>query len=147
MPEIADIISHDQYLVLLEHGSPTRVDNYAGWHEPYDKNLPEIIEAKITDDERMQSLTNKVTSLEENELHYSIAEASPGDGDHCKRAASEMNGVWKSEQLKVEPMYPDLIIPPKYNTADQNLSDPNALPPGIFSGTGVINDYLDKDKD
>lgn len=144
MPEIKNVLTQDEYILLLTCGNPTRVDNYAGWHEPYDKNLPEIINYQVTDDERVTSMTNQVTSLEENEMYYSILEASPGDGDHCKRASAELNAIWKTQTVKVEPIYPDLIIPPKYSTTDQNVSDPNALPPGVFSSTGVIDDYLDK---
>lgn len=146
MPEVENILTHSDYLYLLNYSSPMYTDNYAGMHEPYDKNLPEIINSSITDDDRMSSMTTTVESLEENKLYYSLIEASSGDGDHCKRAPAEMNGIWKSEDLKVEPIYPDLIIPPKYTTADQNVSDPNALPPGIFAGSSSIADYLSEDK-
>ena len=145
MPEIENILTHSDYLYLLSYSSPMFTDNYAGMHEPYDKNLPEIINSTITDDDRMASMTTTVKSLEENKLYYSLVEASSGDGDHCKRAPAEMNGIWKSEDLKVEPIYPDLIIPPKYTTADQNISDPNALPPGVFAGNSTIADYLSED--
>lgn len=144
MPEVTNVLTHDEYVMLLNYGNPARVDNYAGWHEPYDKNLPEIIDFKITDDERLASMTTQVTSLEENEMYYVVIEASPGDGDHCKRASAEMSALWKPQTVKVEPIYPDLIIPPKYSTTDQNVSDPNALPPGVFSSTGVIDDYIYK---
>ena len=146
MPEITNILTHNEYLQLLSYSAPMFTDNYAGMHEPYDKNLPEITNAIITDDDRMASMTTTVTSLEENKMYYSLVEASSGDGDHCKRAPAEMNAIWKSEELKVEPIYPDLIIPPKYSTADQNVSDPNALPPGIFAGNSSIADYLSEDK-
>ena len=146
MPEITNVLTHSEYLELLTYSAPMFTDNYAGMHEPYDKNLPGIINAQITDDDRMSSMTTTVTSLEENKLYYSLVEASSGDGDHCKRAPAEMNGIWKSEDLKVEPIYPDLIIPPKYSTADQNVSDPNALPPGVLAGNSTIADYLSEDK-
>ncbi len=78
-------------------------------------------------------------------MFYSVLDVSPGAGDHCKRASSELNAIWKSEHLKVEPIYPDLIIPPSFATTDQNLLDPNALPPGIFSDPSVIDNVNQED--
>lgn len=146
MPEITNVLTHEEFLELLKYGDPKMVDIYAAKHEPYDKNLPEILNTNINDDERLTALINKVETTNENTINYAIIEASPGDGDHCKRASSELSAILRPDPMKVEPIYPDLVIPPNYSTADQNLSDPNALPPGIFAGVGTINDYLDKAK-
>lgn len=45
MPEVTNILTHSEYLELLTVSSPMYTDNYAGMHEPYDKNLPAIINA------------------------------------------------------------------------------------------------------
>lgn len=145
MPEITNILTHEEFLELLAYADPKLVDIYSAKHEPYDKNLPEIINADVTDDERLQSLINKIDTMNENTINYAIVEASPGDGDHCKRASSELSSITRPDPISVEPIYPDLIIPPNYSTADQNLCDPNALPPGALAGVGTIQDYLDKD--
>lgn len=140
MPEVSNIIDTDMYNTLRNYADFTVIENYAQMHEPYDKGLKEVIDAHITDDERLAALTKTVTSKNENNMNYSITEATPGPGDHCKRSPSELNAIWKSEHLRVEPIYPDLIIPPNFSTTDQNLLDENALPPGIFTDKSVIED-------
>lgn len=145
LPEITNILDHDEFKVLLTYSDNTIIENYALMHEPYDKNLDTIVNAIVTDDERIDALTNSVKSSNENNMFYSVLDVSPGAGDHCKRASSELNAIWKSEHLKVEPIYPDLIIPPSFATTDQNLLDPNALPPGIFSDPSVIDNVNQED--
>lgn len=145
LPKIDTIIDHDTFKHLLNYADDTIIENYAMQHEPYDKNLDEIVNATITDDERLDALTSTLLSSNENNVYYSIVSVSPGAGDHCKRAPSELNAVWKSEHLKVEPIYPDLIIPPNYATTDQNLFDPNALPPSVFTDISVIDKIDEED--
>lgn len=145
MPEVTNIIDNDNFKILLSFSDYTVIDNYAMMHEPYDKNLVEIITATVTDDERIDALTSSFISSNENNMFFSVLDASPGPGDHCKRSSSELNAIWKSEHLRVEPIYPDLIIPPSFATSDQNLLDPNALPPTIFSDLSVIDDIEQED--
>lgn len=147
MPPVQNILTHEEFQRLLTLGDPKFVDEYAQKQEPYDKNLPEILEAEITENDRLQTLTQQYTSQQENLMNYSVGEASPGDGDHCKRASAELNAIWRSNSIKVEPIYPDLIIPPKHATSDKNLSDNNALPPGVLAGASVVEDYLESNAD
>lgn len=127
-PDIVPTMTHEEYLKYLEYADPKLIDIYAASHEPYDKALPEIINSKINNDDRLNVLTQQFTTFNETKVHYSVVEGSTGALDHCAKPTSELNMLYKAEDLKVDPVYPDLIIPPNYHTSENNIQDNNIMP-------------------
>lgn len=127
-PEIVPTMTHEQYLKYMEYADPTKIDMYAELQEPYDKGLEEIINAPITNDDRLSSLPNVVRTQHEVNLNYSVIEATPGTSDHCAKPSSELNILYKNDNLLVDPVYPDLIIPPNYSSTELNKGDDNRTP-------------------
>ena len=127
-PEIIPTMTHEEYLKWKELTDPKLIDNFAGKCEPYDKGLKEIIEAPITDDERLASLTKELKTFNENTIYYNVVEGAPGDSGHCVKPTAELNTLYKPDQFKVDPIYPDLIVPPNYTTSELNKKQDNAIP-------------------
>lgn len=132
-PEIHNTMTQEEYEEYMKQGTPNNIEVYASQFEPYDKGLPEIVWSPITDDDRMKALTQKVLTKNEVNINYAIVEGSTGDVDHCVVAAPEFNSIFKPQNTDVEPMYPDLIVPPKYTTSDLNIKD-DKISLSAFSG-------------
>ena len=104
------------------------VDTYAGDQEPYDKGIVEFTEAQVTENDRWSALTTTFTTANETTVKFNVIESGPGSRDHCVKSADELNIIMKAKDLKCEPIYPDLIIPPQYVTSDADIKDENMVP-------------------
>lgn len=104
------------------------VDLYVSEHEPYDKGLVDAVYATVQPNDRLESLTKNFTTLNENMFHFNVVESGPGTAHHCVKAADELNVVAVPLDLLVEPIYPDLIIPPEYDTREYDEASPNTIP-------------------
>lgn len=127
-PEIVPTMTHEQYLKYMEYADPKFIDEYALLHEPYDKGLDEIINAPVSNDDRLGTLTKTQETENENTIHYNVIEATPGGADHCVKPSEELNALYKPDNLRVDPVYPDLIVPPNYSSSDFNKNDSNRIP-------------------
>lgn len=127
-PDTKVVTTHEEYLKLMEYKDPKLIDLYTASHEPYDKGLEEILYAVITDDDRLSSLSKTIKTKNENDIHYAVIEATPGSTGHCAVASNELNILYKPEDCKVEPIYPDLIVPPSYSSTEYSMSDNRKLP-------------------
>ncbi len=163
-PTIENIISNyeynkicDEYFIgdlYLEDGSISRVPNfrnyfslidlYVGEQEPYDKGVVEIKDATITPNDRLSSLNVSFTTNNENIFHFNVIESGPGTVGHCAKAADELNYIVTPTDLKVEPIYPDLVIPPQYTTTANDIASENSVPFTIINSTGDISDSFTK---
>ena len=103
--------------------------------------------ASITEDDRLVALTEQLDTRNENTIYFNCVEGSPGgDGTHCAKNANELNMLIKPDPYNVDPIYPDLIIPPNYSTADYNVKASNALPLTVLQEqNGTIQDLKDYD--
>jgi cell wall-associated NlpC family hydrolase len=104
------------------------IDVYVDDHEPYDKGLVDGEDASILPNERLNTLTTNFITSNENTFHFNVIESGPGSKYHCVKAADELNYVVVPEDLKCEPIYPDLVIPPQYVTADNDTRSENTIP-------------------
>ena len=139
-PEIVPTMTHEQYEYWVSLTEPKIIDEFAAECEPYDKGLPEILDAPITDDERLTSLTKEQKTKNENTIFYSVIEGSPGGSDHCVKPASELSSLYKPDTFKVDPIYPDLIVPPNYSTTEYNISNKNPIPLTALENGTIKND-------
>lgn len=147
-PEIKPTMTHEEYLKWKKLTDPVYIDEFAAECEPYDKGLPEIIDAQITEDDRIQALTKQMETKSENTIFYSVVEGSPGgDGNsHCVKPSQELNSLYKPNSFKVDPIYPDLIVPPNYSTGDNTVKSPNTVPLTSLEDSNAIKDEKDFDK-
>ena len=104
------------------------IDIYCMDIEPYDKGLVNASDSAITLNDRLNALTKNFVTNNENMFHYNVVESGPGSEKHCVKAADELNLIAVSEDLKCEPIYPDLVIPPNYSTADYDELAKNSIP-------------------
>lgn len=144
-PEIQATMTHEEYLAWQALTDPKLIDEFASECEPYDKGLKEIIDAPIVNDDRLASLTKQEITVNNNSIHYSVTEGSPGDSGHCVKPAAELNILYKSEATKVDPIYPDLIVPPNYSPAEHNVNQQNPIPMSTLEDGSLISDLEDFD--
>ena len=115
------------------------IDVYAADNEPYDKGLVDSINAEITTNDRLNSMTYGFTTANDNIFKYNVIESGPGSVEHCVKSADELNMIAVPTDLKVEPIYPDLIIPPSFSTTDYDVSSPNSVPLNLIEATSNDN--------
>lgn len=140
-PEISATMTHKEYLIWAELTDPKLIDEFADECEPYDKGLDEIIHAPVKNDDRLTALTKREKSINNNDIYYSIIEGSPGDSGHCVKPSAELNALFKGETTKVDPIYPDLIVPPNYSPAEHNINQQNPIPLSTLEDSNIINDF------
>lgn len=140
-PKPQVVITQKEFNELMElYANDRMIDIYAMKHEPWDKDLENIREAIITDDDRMEALTKKLETNNENTFHYNVVEAAPGGssaGSHCVNPSAELNILAKPDPVNVDPIYPDLTIIPNYSTADYNITAQNRVPLYMMEETAV----------
>ena len=119
------------------------IDILTGEQEPYDKGLVNLSDATITPNDRLKALTTTFTTDNENVFHFNIIESGPGSKDHCVKAADELNFVVTPTDLRVEPIYPDLVIPPQYTTAGYDSNSDNSIPLSLLTEVNG-KDFLSK---
>ena len=122
------------------------IDIYVADHEPYDKGMIEGEIVDITNSDRLNALTTNFTTDNENTFHFNVVESGPGSKYHCVKSADELNVIARPNELKVEPIYPDLIIPPHYSTTDYDENSPNTIPLNMIDDDVVHLDNADLNK-
>lgn len=127
-PTIKTIITQEEYDEIMKNADNTLIDYYTRSFEPYDKGLEEILEAPIMEDDRLNTLTETINTFTGNMIRYCVVEAGPGSTDHCVKPADELNVLYKQVDVNVDPIYPDLIIPPNYSTGDYDVDSKNSIP-------------------
>lgn len=96
----------------------------------------------------MLSLAKQDTSINNNSIYYSVTEGSPGDTGHCTKPAAELNIIFKpNEATMVDPIYPDLIVPPNYSPAEHNINQQNPIPLSTIEDNQSIKDLEDFNND
>ena len=111
------------------------IDTYVADFEPYDKGLVDSEASTITPNDRLNALTVNFTSNNENTFHFNVVDSGPGSADHCVKSADELNIVVVPKDLKIEPIYPDLVIPPHYSTTDYDEASPNTVPLSMLTAS------------
>lgn len=144
-PDINPTMTHEEFLAWKELTDPKLIDEFVSECEPYDKGLQEIINAPVNNDDRLASLTKQDTTINNNSVYYSVTEGSPGDSGHCVKPAAELNVLYKPDTLKVDPIYPDLIVPPNYSPAEHNINQQNPIPMSTLEDGSMIKNLEDFD--
>ena len=140
--EIESVINFNKFWQLI--------DLVAGEHEPYDKGLVSASDAAITPNDRLGALTTTFTTNNENVFHFNVIESGPGSNHHCVKAADELNYIITPTDLRVEPIYPDLIIPPQFTTSGYDANSENSIPLSQLTeveGKEFLTKQLDFDYD
>jgi murein DD-endopeptidase MepM/ murein hydrolase activator NlpD/beta-lactamase superfamily II metal-dependent hydrolase/3D (Asp-Asp-Asp) domain-containing protein len=144
-PEILNIITQEEYLNIIQYSDFKLVDDYMMDFEPYSKGLASIEDNMITPNDRINAMTKKFTTQNENTFHYKVIESGPGSKDHCVTIAEELNYIAVPEALTVEPIYPDLVIPPGYISTDADAASPNSIPIAVVEeGSKLSSDMFTK---
>ena len=136
-PEIATIITKEMYADIIQYSDPALIDDYVMDFEPYSKGLASVDDNMITMNDRINAMTKTFTTSNENKFHYKVIESGPGSKDHCVTIAEELNYIAIPQDLKVEPIYPDLVIPPGYTSTDADISSPNSIPIATVQEAGT----------
>lgn len=144
-PKIETIITTKEYEEIMSYSSLALIKEYLRQFEPYDKGLDDVLNTPIAEDDRLNTLTESMETFTGNDIFYNVIETGPGSIDHCVKPADELNVLYKQTEVKCEPIYPDLIIPPNYSTADYDNKSKNSIPlASLQEGTLKDNDTIDK---
>lgn len=145
-PKIETVITQKEYEEIMFHASPSLIDMYVNKFEVYDKGLEAILNAEISDDNRLSTLTETHETFTGNMIRYNVVEAGPGSTDHCVKPADELDVLYKQVEVEVEPIYPDLIIPTQYATSNYDSVTKDAIPLQVLMNEGNIDnkDILNK---
>ena len=135
-PEIQTIITQEMFEDIMEYADPALIDDYTADFEPYSKGLASVDENVISTDDRITAMTKQFITKNENTFHYKVIESGPGSKDHCVTIAEELNYLAVPQDLKVEPIYPDLVIPPGYVSKDADEASPNSIPIAVIEEGG-----------
>ena len=135
-PEILNIISQEEFLEIIQYSDFKLVDDYVFDFEPYSKGLATVDGNEISTDDRISAMTKKFTTQNENTFHYKVIESGPGSKDHCVTIAEELNYLAVPEALTVEPIYPDLVIPPGYVSTEADKANQNSIPIAVIEQNG-----------
>ena len=135
-PEIQNIISQEIFEDIMEYADPALIDDYTADFEPYSKGLASVDDNIISTDDRITAMTKQFVTSNENTFHYKVIESGPGSKDHCVTIAEELNYLAVPQDLKVEPIYPDLVIPPGYISTDADEASPNSIPIAVIEEGG-----------
>ena len=138
-PEIMNIVTQEMFEDIIQYSDFALVDDYVLDFEPYGKGLASIDDNQITPDDRISAMTKQFTTKNENTFHYKVIESGPGSKDHCVTIAEELNYLAIPQDLTVEPIYPDLVIPPGYISTDADESNPNGIPIATIKEGGVTS--------
>ena len=127
-PEILQVVTKEMYADIMQFSDPALIDDYIQDFEPYSKGLASLEDSQISFDDRINAMTKNFVTSNENTFHYKVIESGPGSKDHCVTVAEELNYLAVPQDLKVEPIYPDLVIPPGYVSTDADVYNPNVIP-------------------
>lgn len=144
-PEIKTVITQKEYEEIMEYAVASKIDLYTNSFEPYDKDLIDAKMVGLTDDVRFETLTEEMKTFTDNMIRYKVVETGPGSIDHCVKPVDELNVLYKNVECNVDPIYPDLVIPPKYTTSTYDSVSKNSIPlTTIENATASLEDTLDK---
>lgn len=90
----------------IENGENASV--YAEKFQPDHRDIAAIVNYKSNEKGELKSFTTKHNTT----FTYSVVENSPGSSDHCTRAFDTLSSKANPNSLEVEPIYPDIIVPP-----------------------------------
>ena len=138
-PEIQTIITQEMFEEIIEYSDFKLVDDYVLDFEPYSKGLASVDDNQISTDDRISAMTKQFVTRNENTFHYKVIESGPGSKDHCVTIAEELNYLAVPQDLTVEPIYPDLVIPPGYVSKELDASSPNSIPVAVIEEGGVTS--------
>ena len=138
-PEIQPIITQEMFEDLIEYSDFKLVDDYVLDFEPYSKGLASVDDNQISTDDRISAMTKQFVTRNENTFHYKVIESGPGSKDHCVTIAEELNYLAVPQDLTVEPIYPDLVIPPGYVSKESDASSPNSIPVAVIEENGATS--------
>ena len=140
-PEIMTILTQEMYKELMLYVEEGIVDDFVQSqdYEPYSKGLASIDDNQISTNDRISAMTKQFTTTNENTFHYKVIESGPGSKDHCVTIAEELNYLAVPQDLKVEPIYPDLVIPPGYISTEADETSPNSIPVAVIQEGGVTS--------
>ena len=144
-PSIKTIITQEEYTKIMEYSISAKIDHYTNSFEPDDKDLEDAKMVGVKSDSRLEMLTEEVKTLTENMIRYKVVETGPGSVDHCVKPVDELNVLFKNVECKVDPIYPDLVVPPKYTTSENDMISKNSIPMTTMEdATITLEDMLDK---
>lgn len=144
-PDIKTIITQKEYEEIMTYSTAANIDIYTNSFEPYDKDLVEVKTVGLNSDSRLEVLTEKVYTFTDNMIRYKVVETGPGSIDHCVKPVDELSVLYKNMDCKVDPIYPDLVIPPKYTTSTYDSMSKNSIPLStVEDATISLEDALDK---
>lgn len=83
-------------------------DNYSKDFEPDHRDIEAIVQFKSNDPGDIKEFTTKQNNI----FTYSVVENAPTSSSHCSRAFDTLTGKATPNNLEVEPIYPDLAVPP-----------------------------------
>ena len=144
-PSIKTIITQEEYEKIMEYSISAKIDFYTNSFEPDDKDLEEAKTVGVKSDSRLQMLTEELKTLTENMIRYKVIETGPGSIDHCVKPVDELNVLFKNVECNVDPIYPDLVVPPKYTTSTNDMMSKNSIPMTTMEDASIsLEDMLDK---
>ena len=144
-PEIKTVITQKEYEEIMQYSKAAYIDQYTNSFEPYDKDLPEAKTVGLNADSRLEVLTEEMKTFTDNMIRYKVVETGPGSIDHCVKPVDELNVLYKNVECKVDPIYPDLVIPPKYVTSTYDQMSKNSIPLTTVEDVSLsMEDALDK---
>ena len=144
-PEIKTIITQEEYYAIMEYATSGQIELYANSFEPYDKDLDIAKTIGLQNDARLGMLTNVLRTMTENIIRYIVVETGPGSIDHCVKPVDELSSLYMISDCMCDPIYPDLIIPPKYVTSAYDALSKNSIPMRtVEDATITLEDALDK---
>lgn len=144
-PEIKTIVTQKKYEEIMKNSTASLIDLYTNSFEPYDKGLEIAKTIGVTNDMRLENLTESINTFTDNIIRYRVTETGPGSIDHCVKPVDELSVLYKNTLCLAEPVYPDLVIPPKYTTSDYDIVSKNSLPLlAVQKGTTELSDALNK---
>ena len=144
-PAIKTIITQEEYEKIMEYSVSAKIDYYTNSFEPDDKDLEEAKMVGVKSDSRLEILTEELKTLTDNMIRYKVIETGPGSVDHCVKPVDELNVLFKNVECKVDPIYPDLIVPPKYTTSTNDMMSKNSIPMTTVENASIeLEDVLDK---
>lgn len=84
------------------------IEKYAKDFEPDHRDIEDIVNFKSDE----VSETKSFTTANNTNFTYSVVENVPRSTSHCSRAFDTLTGKATPNTLEVEPVYPDLMVPP-----------------------------------
>lgn len=98
----------DEYVRNLYLDNKDKVDEYASKFEPDSRDIKAITDYKSEDvgDILKFDTANNTT------FNYTVEEKPPNGSEHCTRAYDSLQAKATPNTLEVEPIYPDIVVPP-----------------------------------